>query len=155
MAAPNMGALELTEHGVQLNYVAVKEMHFESTRLPSAIPVAEYGETSISTGRSDYNEEAKTIQVKLLFELVGAKEMQMRVELVAQFKVDESVFPKDKIHAWAERASHYILFPFLREQVYALSMRVGLQPVMVPTFLLPTFKIESPTEHGALEMAHG
>src|ERR1700737_2335395 len=109
MAAPDTGALELTEHGIQLNYVAVRELHFESVRLPSAIPISEYGETSISTGRSDYNEEAKTIQIKVLFEMLQTKEFKMRIELVAQFRVDEAVFPKDKIHLWAEKAAYYVL----------------------------------------------
>jgi Preprotein translocase subunit SecB. len=151
----NVGTLQIQEHGIQLNFLAVKELHFDSTRVPSTIADSEYGEPSFSTGRANYDEKTKTIQVSAKFEMKGTDNvLTLRVEMIAQFRVDEAEFPKEKVNLWADKAAFYVLFPFLREQVYSLAIRVGLKPLTIPMMTVPTFKVEMPTATGPLEMAH-
>lgn len=116
------------------------------------IAESEYGDSELSMGRSNYDEGANTIQVAVKFESKAPK-FVLRVELVAQFRVDESSFPKDKIHLWADKASFYVILPFLREQVYSLAIRAGLKPLMIPLMQIPTFRVDAPTAE-TLEMAH-
>lgn len=150
------GTLELQDHGIQLNFVSVKEIHFTSTQVPSTIADSDYGSPSITTGRSNYDQKAKTIQVGVKFELNGANDVfNLRVELVSQFRVDETKFPKDKVHEWADKASFYILFPFLREHVYSLAGRAGLKALTIPLMHLHPFTIDASIKPPAtLEMAH-
>ena len=151
-----IGNVQIQEHGIQLNFLAVKELHFDSLRVPSTIAETEYSNPSFSTGRSNYDEKTKTIQVTVKFEISGKDDVfTLRAEIVAQFRVDEAEFPKEKVNRWADKAAFYVLFPFLREQVYSLAVRVGLKPLMVPMMTVPTFKVEMPTAAGSLEMAHG
>lgn len=154
MPAPT-GEIGFQNHAIQLNYVALKELHFESNKPPNTIPESEYADPDLSMGRSDYDENAKTIQVAVKFEMNSPGRFVLRVELVAEFRVDEALFPKDKVHEWANRASFYVILPFLREQVYATAIRAGLKPMMIPLMQVPTFKVEAPTasEPPAFELA--
>ncbi len=66
----------------------------------------------------------------------------LRVHIMGQFKVDESTFDKAKIDKWARINAPYILYPYLREHVFALTARSGFDPVLLPLVELPTIKIE-------------
>jgi preprotein translocase subunit SecB len=150
-----VGKVEVQEHGIQLNFLAAKELHFDSQRVPSTIADAAYGEPSFSTGHSNYDEKNKTIQVRVKFEMKGNDDVfTLRVEMIAEFRVDEAVFPKEKVNLWADKAAFYVLFPFLREHVYSLAIRVGLKPLTIPMMTVPTFKVETPSAAGSFEMAH-
>lgn len=106
---------------------------------------------SLKTASSKYDKENKIISVKVKFEIAdgkGDKEQQppfvMFVELMARFKVDDSAFPMDKIDDWAKRNAPIIIYPYLREHVYALTLRAGFMPMLLPLVEVPTFKIEQP-----------
>lgn len=103
----------------------------------------------LKTNHSKYNSENKIISVMVKFEIEEAKgevvkqpPFIMLVELQAHFKVDESMFPVDKIDDWAKRNAPIVLYPFLRERVYALTIQAGFKPLLLPLVEVPTFKIE-------------
>lgn len=133
------------QHGIQLNYVGVKEFHFDSIRLPGSITPDELDDTELTSGRSSYDCMRHTISMLVKAEVKTRSEnMHLRVELIAEFRVDESVFPADKVEDWAEKAGMFILMPFLREHVFSLSTRVGLSPVILPMMTLPPYRITPP-----------
>jgi len=146
--------LEIAEHAIQLSYIGTREIHFESVQLPSTIEFSKIDAPNVSVGRSNYDAVEKTIQVTASVEVREKQAPQaglteessfcLRVTLVAQFSVDEESFPADKVNDWADRAAYYILFPFLREEVFSLTSRVGMRPIILPLLQIPTFKVESP-----------
>lgn len=104
---------------------------------------------SLKTASSKYDSDKKIINVKVKFEIVDVKgttepkpPFVMLVELMARFKVDESRFPVDKINDWAKRNAPIIIYPYLREHVYALTLKAGFMPMLLPLVEVPTFKIE-------------
>ena len=66
----------------------------------------------------------------------------LKVELAALFEVDESKFDKEHIYDWARRNAPFILFPYLREEAYALTIRAGYKPLILPLLEVPTFQSE-------------
>ena len=66
----------------------------------------------------------------------------MRVVIGGVFKVDETKFAKADIDDWANRNAPFILYPYLREQAYTLTVRCGFPGIIIPLLEVPTFKIE-------------
>jgi len=64
----------------------------------------------------------------------------MRIELSGEFEIDENQFDKKYINDWAMKNAPAILFPFLREQAYALSIRCGFPPFIIPLIQLPSIQ---------------
>ncbi len=104
---------------------------------------------TMSVGHSDYDSSEKIIGVGVKFK-TGKKDepdtsdlpFSLTVELSALFKVDEEKFPIEHIKDWAIRNAPLIIYPYLREHVYALTIRAGFPPMMLPLLEVPTFKIE-------------
>lgn len=103
---------------------------------------------SIQSAHNNYNLKKKTIIVRLKFEIAKEEEQEllppyeMIVELVARFKVDEKKFSVDNIEDWANRNAPIVMYPYLRERVYALTIQAGFKPLLLPLVEVPTFKIE-------------
>jgi preprotein translocase subunit SecB len=95
-----------------------------------------------------YDEERHVIEVSAQIEYgieTKADEpvaYSLRVHLMGQFQVDEARFDKGKIDKWARVNAPFILYPYLREHVFALTARAGFNPVLLPLLELPTLKIE-------------
>lgn len=103
---------------------------------------------TIKTGHSIYNKEAHTIAVKMEIE-IGEEEgkktpFTLRVIIGGVFKVDETKFQIVHIEDWAKRNAPIILYPYLREHVFALTVRCGYPGLILPLLTVPTFKIETP-----------
>jgi preprotein translocase subunit SecB len=107
----------------------------------------------IRTGHSKYQEDDKRIQVFIIVEIGSELDQDraddadlfpfhLRVELGAEFEVDEDHFPKGKVGEWASVNAPFILFPYIREQVYSLTARCGFPPVLLPLLEVPTIKIQ-------------
>lgn len=139
--------LDIAQHAIQLNYVGVKDITFHCDRLPNTLDLSNLEGPNFFVGRGDYDPEANTIHVihRIELSLPDTKSFVFRVELVSEFSVDEAAFPVEKVHDWADRASFYVVFPYLREEVYALSIRVGMKPVLLPLLQIPTFRVEKLT----------
>lgn len=137
---------QYSQHGIQLNYVGIKELHFESARLPGAIKSSEIGNSKIQSGRSDYDKEQRSIAIFIKVEVkTHSDDMRLKVEMVSQFRVNEELFPADRVEEWAEKAGMFVLLPYLREQVYSLCVRSGLPVITLPMMLVPTFTVVAPT----------
>ena len=136
-------------HAIQLLSVNIVELFIRVNESPDE--PHEKIDLSFSLGYSHgpYDEENKTIQtsVRLKYGMDDEQKtpFSMRVELFGEFKIDESQFPKKYIDDWAKRNAPYILMPYLREQIYALTTRCGFQKLILPLFEVPTFKIEKPS----------
>ena len=68
----------------------------------------------------------------------------MRVIIGGVFKVDETKFAKTHIEDWANRNAPIILYPYLREQAYALTIRCGYPGLIIPLLTVPTIKVVAP-----------
>lgn len=101
---------------------------------------------TLTSGHSAYNNDEHAILVKIGAE-IGQDEdslpFEIRVAILGAFEVDESRFPLVHISDWAQRNAPLVLYPYLREQVYNLTSRLGIQSVLLPLFEVPTFRIES------------
>ena len=139
-------------HGIQLNYLGVKELSFKSTRHPRNISAEQVGEAELTTGLSSFDKEANEVNVMVRFESTGRDgAYNLKVELVAEFRVDTEKFPAHQVEQWAAQGAPFILMPFLREHVYSLSARVELIPIFVPLFVVPTFKVENASQEEAVD----
>lgn len=97
----------------------------------------------LSTGHSKYDQEQHAIAIMIRAEMGDEEDslFEMSVELLGIFDVDESQFPLIHIDDWAERNAPLILYPYLREQVYNLTSRIGIDGMLLPLFAIPTFRI--------------
>lgn len=138
-------------HPIQLLNVSVEELHLKiiDRELLSGDYPREFG---LTVGRSDYNSEDKTIAVRMLMEIEPVfdengnsdRPFEMKICICGYFDVDDTAFPVDKVHDWAEKNAPVILIPYMRENAYSLSLRCGIEPVIFPLVQVPTFKIAPP-----------
>jgi preprotein translocase subunit SecB len=137
---PILHPIQLISLNIQELFIKVKE-HPQSADLTS-----DSEEFNLRTGHSEYDEKEHIIQVGIKLE-IKPKEGQktpfdMRVVISGVFKVDETKFAKANIDDWANRNAPLILYPYLREQAYALTVRCGYPGIILPLLEVPTFKIE-------------
>lgn len=135
-------------HPIQLISLNVLELYIKVNQPLSADLKLGEEDFSIRTGHSDYNEESHTIEIAVKLE-IGLEEKQqspfaMRIVLGGVFTVDETKFSKVHIMDWAQRNAPIILYPFLREQAFALTVRCGFPGIILPLLVVPTFKLEAP-----------
>jgi preprotein translocase subunit SecB len=143
------GGFSLKKHAIQIENVFVKELFIVANQPPSEQAGVEAGEFKLSVGHSEYDRENKRIGVSVKLEVgfSDAEEEQtklpfsMRIEIVGQFNVDEESFPIEHITHWARTNAPLILFPYLREHAYSLSVRCGFRPMLLPLMEVPTYKL--------------
>ncbi|MGA2331310.1 MAG: protein-export chaperone SecB [Syntrophales bacterium] len=138
------------EHPITIESVFPTKLEIKANVRPE--PLFDYGEIlyKLSVGTTEYDKKKKIISVGLKFETEEVKNKKnpfdMAIELLAFFKVDESKFsPKDVPH-WANHNAPYILYPYMREQVYALTVRAGFKPLLLPLVGVPTFQAEKKSD---------
>ena len=133
---------------IQANFIAVRELYIKPHLPPNQRLGANPDEFTMKTAHTAYDEERHVIEVGSQVEYaIETKADQvapysLRVHIMGQFRVDESQFDKAKIDAWARINAPYILYPYLREHVFALTARAGFEPLLLPLLELPTIKIE-------------
>lgn len=149
---------EFKPHPAQMKSLQILKLSIE-VHDPVAAHSDDYsfGEYALETGRSEFNEEDSTIQVMMRvragkFAVDESNDTETNAEFSSQpisvlaevggiFFVNTEIFPKDQIHHWAETNAPLILYPYVREQVYGLSTRVGVKPVLLPLLEIPTIRI--------------
>lgn len=149
---------EFKLHPVQLKALQVLrlniEVHDPVRALSDDYSLVEY---SLETGRSDFDESDNTFQVMMRIRagrlavdeqapaeknaLFAAEPVSFLVEVGGVFEVDISTFPQRHIHRFAEENAPLIIYPYVREQVYGLSTRVGIKHMLLPLFEVPAFTI--------------
>lgn len=129
------------QHPIQLEEVLVKELSIKlkkpTTEEDFRIPIR------VHTGHSSFDEKENAISVGLLAINDPEKkaEIDMHVEIMGIFIVSPE-FPLEHINDWAQKNAPYLLYPFLREQVYGLTVRAGIPPVILPLIEVPRRKKE-------------
>ncbi|MDH0348316.1 protein-export chaperone SecB [Aeromonas dhakensis] len=114
---------------------------------------------SIESGYSPYDEKHHSIAVRMRVvvgeDIEGSEErdgisttsdntenpLYVHVEVQGVFSVDPEHFPIQHIEDWASKNAPYILYPYIREHVYALTARVNVKPLLLPLFEVPTYKV--------------
>lgn len=132
---------ELKPHPIQLVRIAVLNFRFNANK---ALGNNENHtmSTALKIRHSEFNEELKIISVDVKAEVGSLEEnipFLLECEIRGIFKVDTNIFPVEYIPKWAEGNAPLLLMPFLREQIYAASMRAGLSAVLLPLFEVPIF----------------
>lgn len=139
-------AFQFEMHPIKLSSVNVKELSIILKNHPSQINIGE-GELNFQSAGTAYNAEIHSFAVFVKVE-IGYDErtedspIMLKVEMFGEFEVDEEKFDIEQLDDFKERNAPAILFPYLREQVYALSMRAGIDPVLMPLIVVPTFKYQ-------------
>ena len=90
----------------------------------------------LDIAHSDYFAEEKRIQISTRI-TVGTENPEieadgsvrgipffLNLEVVGIFEVNDSEFPADRIYEWANTNAMYIMYPYLREHVFALTSDV-------------------------------
>jgi preprotein translocase subunit SecB len=136
---------------IQLSWIAVRELSIKLRSGPDRNFTVPEGEFAITDGRSAYDEKKHTIQVGIKVEIGKTPESQqlpftLVADIVGEFRIDESRFPRDKIDVWATINAPYVLYPYVREHVFALTTRSGFPGVILPLLQIPTMKVTSPAE---------
>jgi len=138
----------LKKHPINIDDVFVKDLHIEGLIHPSEVKDEQEIDYSIKIGHTDYSTEEKFIVVGLILEVAENEKEKyhppynLKVEIVAKFNVDEDRFPVEQINDWAGRNAPMILYPYLREHVYALTLRCGYPPLNLDLIEVPTFEIK-------------
>lgn len=134
------------KHGIQLVSIQTIEMSIKVNSLEEA-KMLETGDFSLEVARSEYNKEAKTINVMATLFIQETSEtgktnpFYLKVSIIGEFEVDEDNFPKKHVEDWAEKASMFVLYPYIREVTYTLTSRCGIDAVILPLFEVPTYKV--------------
>jgi preprotein translocase subunit SecB len=136
-------------HAIQLVALNVLELYIKVNQSlePADLKLGEQ-DFSIHTGHSKYNNENHNIAVKMEI-VIGEEDGQkspfiLRVTIGGIFEVDETEFPIAHIEDWAKRNAPIILYPYIREQVFALTVRCGYAGLILPLVTVPTIRVESP-----------
>lgn len=132
-------------HAIQLVELRVSDL---AIHVDSSVPKEEVRQSfTLETARSAYNPETKQIQVKVTVKVGDDDEVKppfrLEVTLHGVFKVDESRFDPQLVEDWAERNAPLVLYPYARENVYALTSRAGLPEALLPLLEIPTFRINA------------
>ena len=100
--------------------------------------------------RTEYNQENNKIGVKVSAfigfdnerEKLQNTQFWMEVIIEGVFIVDETRFPIEKIHIWAEQNAPLILYPYVREAAFSLTSRVLKDSAaLLPLLTVPTIKV--------------
>lgn len=123
-------------HPIQLKNIIVKQLSFQ---LKNQKETTEGLSVQIGSTYAPYDPVAKSITVSL--QAVAGQEDTAQfcliVELSGVFSVNEQEFDVAKLNLWADQNAPFILFPFLREQIYGLTIRAGIPPQILSMVEVP------------------
>lgn len=137
-------------HSIQLVNVTVIELFIKANQRPENSHYPEKLKYSLLVGHTSYDQKTESIRVAIKIEIGTDKEQEdypysMRVELSGEFCItDESAFPMEHINDWAKRNAPILLYPYIREHVYALTVRCGFRPLILPLLQLPSVQSNKP-----------
>lgn len=130
-------------HAIQLERIKVLELSMKVNLEVDQEKLPEPKGFTLSVGHSEYDDKASRIGVKVSATISsedGGSPFDLTVELMGGFSVDKEMFPVKFIDDWAMRNAPIILYPYLREHVYALTMRGGFEGTLLPLLQVPTLQ---------------
>ncbi len=148
----------LKAHPIELKLLHVAELSIKLHTPPDEVGEIPKEAFKILHGYSDYDDQNKGFTAGIILEIgKGMSESEvpfhLKIEIVGIFSVDEQNFDLKYVEDWAQKNAHFILMPYLREQVYSLSSRCGLSPIILPLVQVPTFEIRRPVEKATAKKA--
>jgi preprotein translocase subunit SecB len=145
---------------IQATHIGPRELYIRANLPPAESLGIEESDYVLTVGHSAYDEETKVIQIAVRIEAGHSlKSLEkspqvsdgdpseevtpyhLRIELSGHFMVDDSVFPAERIYDWANTNAIFIMYPYLREHVFALTARSGFRPMLLPLVEVPLFRI--------------
>jgi len=140
-----MSKLKLKNHAIQLEYIGVHEYHVRTFVPPTADIEINPSDIKLSVSHDKYDEENKIICVSMEAQIGEDNEecgmpLFLNIVLTGIFRVNEDNFEKKYIKDFAKDNVPYILLPYMREHLYALSVRCGINPITLPLSQVPTSK---------------
>lgn len=136
--------MEIKKHAIQLVDLKIIELSFQARNSSAFRDDLEIEELSLISGYTDFDEKNKTINVKVKATIGDDDDdypLRLIVDIRGKFSVNTDEFEIENIESWAKRNAPLILYPYVRENVYSLSSRVGLKDVLLPLLEIPSFKI--------------
>jgi preprotein translocase subunit SecB len=144
-------------YAIQPTFIIVRELHFVSHRPPSGTDRIDESSVRITQKITPFNEETRRLQVSLEasfgFDDLGTSPsppFSVKVVITAEFVVNEP-FPHDKIQLWATINAPFVVYPYLRERLYYVTVQGGYPPILLPLLQIPTFKVEVPRSEPVAE----
>ena len=64
------------------------------------------------------------------------------VEMTGEYEFNREVMSEEDIVRFTKQGALHLMLPFVRDQVYSLTMRAGIKPVMIPTYQIPIFYVK-------------
>lgn len=128
----------MKNHPIQLVKINTKEMSVAISDLEITKKENIKAEITYKIGFNQFDVEEKVLAVGfkcLINENVDKAPFQLTVELIGIFTVGDE-FPFDKIENFAKENAPLILMPYIRENIYALSSRTGLD-IILPLVQVP------------------
>jgi hypothetical protein len=154
---------QLTPHPVQIGFVGVRELVFQAFA-PGSIAqtypdpllniqqyVAPYDNTTraIVFGCIVSTKITQPPQDVAKYLADGNTPYLLRVNLVAQLiKPDET--SEESFERWVVLNGIYLIYPYVREHVYSLTVRAGFRPAILPFLTVPTTPSGLPAAPAAL-----
>tara|TARA_A200000159_G_scaffold35751_1_gene32173 strand:- start:8192 stop:8653 length:462 start_codon:yes stop_codon:yes gene_type:complete len=142
-------------HPIQMVDIDVLEITYKRKEQDSNLELDDDGTPEENHFRffhahSKLNDETQTFAVKVKAVVSSSSdEMVIPYTIIAEiqgtFEVQES-FPLAGVEVFAERNAPLILYPYLREQVFGLASRAGVEQPILPLFEVPPFQIASSTD---------
>jgi preprotein translocase subunit SecB len=141
------------QHPIQLQSIRVSELSLE-VRDPAIAQKEDANFPFIFlTGHSVFDPELKQIMVGVHGQIGEDAEegdskapFLIKAHIIGLFSVDASKFPVDKLDNWASENAPLILLPFLREHIYGLASRAGIKEVIIPLYVVPSYKVVRPED---------
>lgn len=134
-------------HPIQIQGIKVRELFVRNNAMTDDSDELS-GDFEFKVGHTEFNAEESSIDVGLVI-VMGKPEdpdsdelLDLKVHLHAKFSIDVKLFPVDKIEHWAVHNAPLILYPYAREQVYALTGRTLKSPILLPLLQVPTVRVE-------------
>jgi len=62
---------------------------------------------------------------------------QWECTIMGQFRIQAELFDQHQVNVWARTNAYYLLLPFVRELVFALTIRLPSGPYIVPLITIP------------------
>lgn len=134
---------KMKKHPIQLMQMQVHEILFKRNKNFSTNDEGEEPNLKIGTGHEIFDDGAVlAVGIKAKTENSATAKYNIAVELVGLFSVSDG-FDKQFLSEWAEENAPFLLLPYVREHIYSLSLRAGLNPLFLPTVEVPPLSKET------------
>lgn len=132
-----------TLHPIQLKEISVSKLSLVVNNSRAAKKFQGNIDLKIKVGTSEYEKGdpivAVGIQATAAPKLDGETEplFELAVELSGQFHVDYDQFKYEDLQEWSRVNAPFLLIPYVREHVYGMALRAGIDNLILPLLIQP------------------